>query len=173
MPVSFESRSSLIQVSFESHLSLTWVSLESRLSLARVLLESRSSLAWVSIESQRLISVSLKKILFSDPNELRALVELIGPYGIQLLNETLMWHIGSQVGELKKLVFGNKDVLEALRTNFDKPGNQILREIDFWHFLTSRKIWERKISTFWVTQCGNYGNLLSLYFGKNFLKPTY
>ena len=60
---------------------------------------------------------------FTDPNELRALVELIGPYGIQLLNETLMWHIGSQVGELKKLVFGNKDVLEALRTNFDKPGN--------------------------------------------------
>ena len=59
---------------------------------------------------------------FTDPNELRALVELIGPYGIQLLNETLMWHIGSQVGELKKLVFSNKDVLEALRTNFDKPG---------------------------------------------------
>lgn len=58
---------------------------------------------------------------FSDPTELRALVELIGPYGIRLLNETLMWHVGSQVGELKKLVFQNKDILEHLRTNFDKP----------------------------------------------------
>ena len=72
---------------------------------------------------------------FTDPNELRALVELIGPYGIQLLNETLMWHIGSQVGELKKLVFGNKDVLEALRTNFDKPDmmkelSRQLRDVD-------------------------------------------
>ncbi len=27
----------------------------------------------------------------------RALTELIGPYGIRLLNETLMWHVGSQV----------------------------------------------------------------------------
>jgi len=55
---------------------------------------------------------------FSDPTELRALVELIGPYGIRLLNETLMWHISSQVTELKKLVYANKDLLEHLRTNF-------------------------------------------------------
>ena len=46
---------------------------------------------------------------------------IVGPYGIRLLNETLMWHIGSQVQELKKLVLQNKDVLVALRTNFDKP----------------------------------------------------
>jgi NCK-associated protein 1 len=32
---------------------------------------------------------------------LRALAELIGPYGMKLLNETLMWHIASQVQELK------------------------------------------------------------------------
>ena len=44
-----------------------------------------------------------------------------GPYGIRLLNETLMWHVGSQVQELKKLVIQNKDALIALRTNFDKP----------------------------------------------------
>lgn len=63
---------------------------------------------------------------FSDINELRALVELIGPYGIKMLNETLMWHISSQVQELKKLVTSNKDVLISLRTNFDKP--EVMKE---------------------------------------------
>ncbi|XP_018322242.1 membrane-associated protein Hem [Agrilus planipennis] len=58
---------------------------------------------------------------FSDINELRALAELIGPYGMKLLNETLMWHIASQVQELKKLTEANKEVLVSLRTNFDKP----------------------------------------------------
>ena len=79
---------------------------------------------------------------FSDVSELRALAELIGPYGMKLLNETLMWHTASQVQELKvlntttfalfirnihsifslqKLVLMNKEVLVALRTNFDRP----------------------------------------------------
>ncbi len=50
-----------------------------------------------------------------------------GPYGIRLLNETLMWHIGSQVQELRKIVLQNKDVLVHLRTNFDKP--ETMREL--------------------------------------------
>nr|NVI74262.1 HEM-protein [Cucujiformia] len=58
---------------------------------------------------------------YSDVNELRALAELIGPYGMKQVNETLMWHIASQVVELKKLAEANKEVLLALRTNFDKP----------------------------------------------------
>ncbi|XP_065156811.1 LOW QUALITY PROTEIN: membrane-associated protein Hem [Atheta coriaria] len=58
---------------------------------------------------------------FSDINELRALSELIGPYGLRQLSETLMWHTASQVLELKKLAELNKDVLSTLRTNFDKP----------------------------------------------------
>ena len=33
--------------------------------------------------------------------ELRALAELIGPYGMKYLSERLMWHISSQVEELK------------------------------------------------------------------------
>jgi hypothetical protein len=33
--------------------------------------------------------------------ELRGLAELIGPYGMKYLNESLMWHIASQVTELK------------------------------------------------------------------------
>ncbi|XP_055377265.1 membrane-associated protein Hem [Condylostylus longicornis] len=58
---------------------------------------------------------------FSDLKELRALVELVGPYGIKILNESLMWHIANQVQELKRLVAINKDVLITLRTSFDKP----------------------------------------------------
>lgn len=58
---------------------------------------------------------------FSDVTELRALAELIGPYGIKYLNESLMWHVASQVTELKKLVVLNKEVLVLLRSNFDKP----------------------------------------------------
>nr|NVI74298.1 HEM-protein [Cucujiformia] len=63
---------------------------------------------------------------YSDVNELRALAELIGPYGMKQINETLMWHIASQVVELKKLAEGNKEVLLALRTNFDKP--EVMKE---------------------------------------------
>ena len=50
-----------------------------------------------------------------------------GPYGIKLLNETLMWHIQSQVTELRKLVLLNKEILIALRTNFDKP--DVMKEL--------------------------------------------
>nr|NVI74263.1 HEM-protein [Cucujiformia] len=63
---------------------------------------------------------------YSDINELRALSELIGPYGMKQINETLMWHIASQVVELKKLAESNKEVLLALRTNFDKP--EVMKE---------------------------------------------
>ena len=43
-----------------------------------------------------------------DPSELRSLAELLGPYGIKLFDETLLWHIQSQVTELMKLVLVNK-----------------------------------------------------------------
>lgn len=34
-------------------------------------------------------------------SEMRALSELLGPYGMKFLSESLMWHISSQVAELK------------------------------------------------------------------------
>ncbi|XP_005532912.1 PREDICTED: nck-associated protein 1-like [Pseudopodoces humilis] len=52
---------------------------------------------------------------FSDVSEMRALAELIGPYGMRFLSENLMWHVGSQVTELKKLVAENMDTLVQLR----------------------------------------------------------
>ncbi|XP_075218279.1 nck associated protein 1 Hem [Lycorma delicatula] len=85
---------------------------------------SMNQRAFVSLTAEGAIPFNAEE--FSDINELRALAELIGPYGMKLLNETLMWHIASQVQELKKLVAGNKEVLVALRTNFDKP--EIMKE---------------------------------------------
>lgn len=80
--------------------------------------------AFVNLTSEGAIPFNAEE--FSDTNELKALCDLIGPYGIKLLNETLMWHIASQVQELKKLVAANKDILITLRTNFDKP--EIMKE---------------------------------------------
>lgn len=81
--------------------------------------------SFVSLTAEGAIPFNAEE--FTDPSELRALTELIGPYGIRLLNETLMWHVGSQVQELKKLVLQNKDALVALRTNFDKP--DVMKEL--------------------------------------------
>jgi len=58
---------------------------------------------------------------FSNLTELRALSQIIGPYGMRFLNESLIWHISSQISELKKLVLSNSDALTSLRMNFDKP----------------------------------------------------
>lgn len=85
---------------------------------------SMNQRAFVSLTAEGAIPFNAEE--FSDINELRALAELIGPYGMKLLNETLMWHIASQVQELKKHVAGNKEVLISLRTNFDKP--EIMKE---------------------------------------------
>ncbi|XP_051932866.1 nck-associated protein 1-like isoform X2 [Hippocampus zosterae] len=57
---------------------------------------------------------------FSDISELRALAELLGPYGLKFLSENLMWHITSQISELKKLVMENMDVLVQMRNNFEE-----------------------------------------------------
>nr|XP_022336784.1 nck-associated protein 1-like isoform X4 [Crassostrea virginica] len=58
---------------------------------------------------------------YADLTELRALAELIGPYGMRYFGEQLMGHVASQVEELKKLVIQNKEVLFNMRTSFDKP----------------------------------------------------
>ncbi|CAH2224659.1 nck-associated 1-like isoform X1 [Pelobates cultripes] len=55
---------------------------------------------------------------YSDVLEMKALAELLGPYGIKFLSENLMWHVTSQVVELKKLVMENMDVLVQIRSNF-------------------------------------------------------
>lgn len=81
--------------------------------------------AFVSLSLEGQLPFSAEE--FSDVNELRALAELIGPYGIKYLGESLVWYIVSQVNELKKLVVQNKETLIALRSNFDKPDH--MREL--------------------------------------------
>ncbi|XP_013397025.1 nck-associated protein 1 isoform X2 [Lingula anatina] len=75
--------------------------------------------AFVSLSSEEKLPFTAEE--YADIMELRALAELIGPYGMKYLSERLMWHISSQVEELKKLVVVNKEVLSQLRTSFDKP----------------------------------------------------
>lgn len=58
---------------------------------------------------------------FSDVSEMRALAELIGPYGMKFMSDNLMWHVSSQVAELKKLVNENMDTLVQLRSSPCKP----------------------------------------------------
>ncbi|XP_077185377.1 nck-associated protein 1-like [Paroedura picta] len=55
---------------------------------------------------------------YSDVSEMRALAELLGPYGMKFFSDNLMWHITSQMVELKKLVAENMDVLVQIRSNF-------------------------------------------------------
>ena len=63
--------------------------------------------------------------------ELKALAEIIGPYGIRYFGEKLMEQIGGQVKEIKKLVMANQDTLLALHTNRDKPEifTEVLRKL--------------------------------------------
>uniref|UniRef100_A0A4W4HN95 NCK associated protein 1 like n=1 Tax=Electrophorus electricus TaxID=8005 RepID=A0A4W4HN95_ELEEL len=49
---------------------------------------------------------------YSDICEMRALAELIGPYGLKFLGENLMWHITSQVSELKCFLLQKKSSCE-------------------------------------------------------------
>lgn len=58
---------------------------------------------------------------YTDVGELRALSELLGPYGVKYVCERLTWHVASQIGELKKLTLSHKELLRAMRSNFDKP----------------------------------------------------
>lgn len=64
---------------------------------------------------------------YTDPHELRALVLLIGPYGVKFLSERLAWHVASQIGELNKVVLENREVLHRARTQFDQP--EEMREV--------------------------------------------
>jgi len=58
---------------------------------------------------------------FTDTVELRALVQLIGPYGVKFMTERLVWHVASQMNELCKIVAEHRELLRTVRTSFDKP----------------------------------------------------
>nr|XP_018671569.1 nck-associated protein 1 isoform X2 [Ciona intestinalis] len=58
---------------------------------------------------------------YSNINELKALAQIIGPYGMKFLNESLVWHIASQITELKRITIQNMKLVTALRTSIHKP----------------------------------------------------
>ena len=65
------------------------------------------------------------------PVELKALAEIIGPYGIRYFGEKLMEQLSGQVKQIKRLVVANQDTLLALHTNRDKPEifSEVLRKL--------------------------------------------
>ncbi|KAG7283591.1 hypothetical protein CRUP_026518 [Coryphaenoides rupestris] len=63
--------------------------------------------AFVNLPTENELTFNAEE--YSDISEMRSLSELLGPYGMKFLSESLMWHISSQVAELK------------MRTSFDKP----------------------------------------------------
>ncbi|XP_074659971.1 nck-associated protein 1-like [Tubulanus polymorphus] len=75
--------------------------------------------AFVSLTAEGQLPFNAEE--YADIMEMRAMAELVGPYGMKYLNERLMWHTASQVEELKKLVILNKDILSSLRSSYDKP----------------------------------------------------
>jgi NCK-associated protein 1 len=87
---------------------------------------SRSRMAFVSRRA-----MLFKAEEYTDVQELQALAEIVGPYGIQHLGERLMEQVSAQVKEIKKLVEQNQDTLLALHTNRDKPEifNDLFRKL--------------------------------------------
>ena len=53
--------------------------------------------------------------------ELRALAELLGPYGIRYIVESLSIQIGYQIQEILTTVKKNRNNLRVLRTSFEDP----------------------------------------------------
>lgn len=49
---------------------------------------------------------------YTDFAELRALCDLLGPYGVKFMAERLMWHVASQIQEMKASA-GTRFALEA------------------------------------------------------------
>ncbi|TKS85854.1 Nck-associated protein 1 [Collichthys lucidus] len=57
--------------------------------------------AFVNLPTENELTFNAEE--YSDISEMRSLSELLGPYGMKFLSESLMWHISSQVAELKVL----------------------------------------------------------------------
>uniref|UniRef100_A0A7N6ASW9 Nck-associated protein 1 n=1 Tax=Anabas testudineus TaxID=64144 RepID=A0A7N6ASW9_ANATE len=85
--------------------------------------------AFVNLPTENELTFNAEE--YSDISEMRSLSELLGPYGMKFLSESLMWHISSQVAELKKLVVENMEVLTQMRTSFDKPDHMSVCAFSF------------------------------------------
>lgn len=55
---------------------------------------------------------------YTNPVELQALCTLIGPYGVRVLDKTLLTVISTQVGEIKKIIQANASQFSQLESSF-------------------------------------------------------
>lgn len=79
------------------------------------------------ISSSDIVHPTFSPEQYTDTRELRALVQLIGPYGTKFMAERLVWHVACQINELFKLVRECKKDLQEARISYDKP--EKMREI--------------------------------------------
>jgi NCK-associated protein 1 len=66
-------------------------------------------------------ALAFKAEELTDIAELKALAELLGPYGVGHLSYRMLQQISSQMQEIKRLVLLNKEALHTLRSSIDKP----------------------------------------------------
>ncbi|XP_062504745.1 nck-associated protein 1-like [Corticium candelabrum] len=66
-------------------------------------------------------AMAFKAEEFTDIAELKALAELLGPYGVGHLSYRMLQQISSQMQEIKRIVLANKEALHTLRSSIDKP----------------------------------------------------
>uniref|UniRef100_A0A8C1N879 Nck-associated protein 1 n=1 Tax=Cyprinus carpio TaxID=7962 RepID=A0A8C1N879_CYPCA len=88
--------------------------------------------AFVNLPTENELTFNAEE--YSDISEMRSLSELLGPYGMKFLSESLMWHISSQVAELKVSDKGLVAVLTTL------PSSESVSEAQkkmayFWNVL--------------------------------------
>ncbi|CAF0929336.1 unnamed protein product [Didymodactylos carnosus] len=81
--------------------------------------------SFVSIYQQDL-TIPFDPEEYASYNELRALVELIKPYGCKYLCEMILYRCVQQINEIRKLTHQQRDLLNNLRINFDKPNQMKL-----------------------------------------------
>uniref|UniRef100_A0A673WC78 Nck-associated protein 1 n=1 Tax=Salmo trutta TaxID=8032 RepID=A0A673WC78_SALTR len=70
--------------------------------------------AFVNLPTENELTFNAEE--YSDISEMRSLSELLGPYGMKFLSESLMWHISSQVAELKVRGHGGQGLQVAAQS---------------------------------------------------------
>ena len=97
--------------------------------------------SFVSIHQQDL-TLPFDPEEYASFNELRALVELIKPYGCKYLCEMILYRVVQQINEIRKLTHSQRDLLNNLRINFDKPQQMkmYLKQLEHVDLLLQRVI---------------------------------
>eukprot|EP00051_Salpingoeca_urceolata_P003368 m.57251 g.57251 ORF g.57251 m.57251 type:complete len:1106 (-) comp12716_c0_seq2:107-3424(-) len=81
-----------------------------------LLSDNRTASVVVNESRQSLVSKTKDDVeAFTDPCELRDVCELLGPFGIRQLDDSLLAVVSQCFGEMKKIVVQNRDLLESIK----------------------------------------------------------